>query len=480
MTIQMHALVTGRFKRVSVCILLLPVLLIGIYVFFNQLHIARFAAYFPPSHYVLGAQTFAVEKSNSIYFGEGVDMSQLLPGSSRYVKNSHGEDLIDLSAKLGITMLRITNATPPVDNNEAIYTQAEWNTVLDKMQSKGIKAIILIENPTIHQKYIPSTYLPFVQRYIIDSNVLSHPAVYGVDLYNEVAINSATNVGILQTAAQRIKRSYPNTRITLGWWAIDTFKKDEEGKPVYKWDDYAAGRKANNFIDFYSIHMYGFDQKIFGVYPDPYLYTKGFLSDVKNGLHTNKPLLIEEFGAANGEAVSDQETLGSKQLQATVYQGVYTALIDQHDPQILGAIAYQFNTRLSGPDAWAILSNNGDTLFPAAYILQKYATGVADIPIGVPYTNIPEDYLLTNKDNTSQITLKLDDIVGFNLVLDPSKQYTISTTGDSILKQTQNLMNYWGENHYYAVYHATAVGTAVISIKQDDNEEVYKVTITVQ
>ena len=100
-----------------------------------------------------------------------------------------------------------------------------------------------------------------------------------------------------------------------------------------------------------------------------------FLSQVEHGLQTKKPILIEEFGEANGDAVSDQDTIGSPQLQANIYQGVYQALKEMRSSQILGAVAFDFYSRDQYPDAWAIVKNNGNYLFPAAYILQEYALG---------------------------------------------------------------------------------------------------------
>src|SRR5204862_8283981 len=96
---------------------------------------------------------------------------------------------------------------------------------------------------------------------------------------------------------------------------------------------------------------------------------------VENGLQTQKPILIEEFGEANGDAVSDANTIGSPQLQANIYQGVYQALKELHSSQIIGAVAFDFYSRNQYPDAWSIVKKNGNYLFPAAYILQEYSLG---------------------------------------------------------------------------------------------------------
>ena len=312
----------------------------------------------------------------SLFYGVNVEMSQLLPTSKNYISNDKGEDLVDIASELGVNIFRITNGSRVGGNDEnAVFTKPEWDMVLNKMQEKGIQALILIENPSLYQKDISEDYLDFVQSYIIDSGVLSHPVVFGVDLYNEPLVTDE-NIKLMRMAAQMIKEKYPKTRLTVGWWAVATNTYDDENKVIYKWDDYNAGRAFEDFTDFYSLHMYGFDKKnLFGLYPDPYEFTRKFISKVKEDLQTEKPLLVGEFGSANGEAVSDQDTVGSSELQANTYAGVYQALNDLDDEQVMGSIAFQFYQRGTSPDAWAILKDRGNFLYPAAYILQKYAKG---------------------------------------------------------------------------------------------------------
>ena len=124
------------------------------------------------------------ESETSLFYGVNVEMSQLLPASQNYIVNDEDEDLIDIAFRLGINMFRITNGTPAFSNLESIYSREQWESVLDKMHTKNIQALILIESPTIYQRNISSKYLDFVQGYVMDSGVLLHPAVFGVDLYN--------------------------------------------------------------------------------------------------------------------------------------------------------------------------------------------------------------------------------------------------------------------------------------------------------
>ena len=70
------------------------------------------------------------------------------------------------------------------------------------MQSKGIKALILIETESNNGDYytpeIQPVYLHLVQEYI-DSGVFSNPDVYAVDIKNDPLLTDA-NIKMLQTA----------------------------------------------------------------------------------------------------------------------------------------------------------------------------------------------------------------------------------------------------------------------------------------
>ena len=294
-------------------------------------------------------------------------MSRILPTSQYYVVNSKGQDLIDISADLGINLLRITNGERSFGNEaDSIYTGDQWNQVLSKMQRKGIKALILIETASHNQDHytpdIRPVYLDLVQKYI-DSAVFAHPNVYAVDIKNEPELTDA-NISMLETAHTMIKAKYPHLLQTIG-------------SDNYDWSAFSAGQKIASIVDFYSLHMYldRPDSNHSGSSLDFNQKTKWFISQAVKDLQTTKPILIEEFGAANGDVVSDQNTIGSPELQAKLYQGVYQALKEMQSTQILGAVAFNLYSRYQHPDAWAIVKNHGDYLFPAAYVLQEYALG---------------------------------------------------------------------------------------------------------
>jgi hypothetical protein len=430
--------------------------------------------------------------STPTFYGENIDMSQILPTSQHYVVNSKGQDLIDIAADLGINLIRITNVQRSFNNNaDAVYTGDQWNQVLSKMQSKGIKALILIETESNNGDYytpdIRPAYLHLVQEYI-DSGVFANPDVYAVDIKNEPLLTDA-NLSMLQVAHTMIKAKYPHLKQTIGWWATPKLPKDPYNPNNYNWSDFSAGQKIANIVDFYSIHMYGgLDSDNLGIGLNPDLKTKAFVSQVENGLQTKKPILIEEFGEANGDAVSDQDTIGSPQLQANIYQGVYQALKEMHRSQIIGAVAFDFNSRDQYPDAWAIVKNNGNYLFPAAYILQEYALGKNNPSLQKATVITSQSYLVTNADNHTTKNLHISDRIGLKLQLDDNKNYSPSLSANGIL-QPAELFHYDPvSDSYYAVYQAISRGSAQLNILSNsrcstDNvctSQVYTLTINIQ
>ncbi len=410
--------------------------------------------------------------STPTFYGENVDMSQILPTSQHYVVNSKGEDLIDIAANLGINLLRITNAQRSVNNDaDSVYTREQWNSVLDKMQSKGIKALILIETVSSNGDYytpdIRPAYLHLVQEYI-DSDVFLHPDVYAVDIKNEPLLTDA-NVAMLRTAHAMIKAKYPPLKQTIGWWASATSPKNPYNPNNYNWSDFSAGKKIADIVDFYSIHMYALDTNNFGLGLNPDLKTKVFVSRVEDGLQTKKPILIGEFGEANGDAVSDQDTIGNPQLQANIYQGVYQALKEMHSSQIIGSVAFDFYSRNAYPDAWAIVKNNGNYLFPAAYILQAYASGKNNLSLQTTTIVNSQSYLFSNSDNDSTKSLHVSDRIGLKLQLDDSGNYVLAVSENSVLGTVENFHYDSVSDSYYVVYQVVSQGSTQINIFDESN-----------
>lgn len=77
-------------------------------------------------HLILNTLPFLSSATNNTpaFYGENIDMSQILPTSQHYVVNRKGEDLIDIAADLGINFVRITNAQRSFNNNaDSVYTR---------------------------------------------------------------------------------------------------------------------------------------------------------------------------------------------------------------------------------------------------------------------------------------------------------------------------------------------------------------------
>jgi len=403
----------------------------------------------------------------STFYGENIDMSQILPSSQHYVINSKGKDLIDIAADLGINIVRITNAKRSFNNNaDSVYTKDQWNQVLNKMQRKGIKALILIEtdsdNPDFYTPDIRPAYLYLVKSYI-NSGVFSNPNIYAVDIKNEPLLTSA-NISMLQQAHMMIKAKYPDLKQTVGWWATANQPKDPYNPNNYNWSDFSAGQKIGSIVDFYSVHMYGLDVDNFGAGLNPNLKTKVFLSQVENGLKTKKPILIGEFGEANGDAVSDQDTIGNPQLQANVYQGVYQALKEMHSSQIMGSVAFDFYSRDQYPDAWAIVKNRGNYLFPAAYILQEYALGNFNSSLRTTTITTSQSSLAKNIDDQTTKNLHISDRLGLKIQLDHSKSYSVSLSDKDMLQPLESFHYNATSDSYYVVYQAIGKGSVQLNI----------------
>lgn len=423
------------------------------------------------SYLVLNIFPFLSSTTNTnsmpTFYGENIDMSQILPTSQYYVVNSKGQDLIDIAANLGINLVRVTNVQRSFNNDaDSVYTRDQWNQVLSKMQRKGIKALILIDTDTNNADYyapdIRPVYLHLVQEYI-DSGVFANPDVYGVDIKNEPLLTDA-NLDMLQAAHAMIKAKYPDLKQTVGAWATPPSTEDPYNPHNYIWSDFSAGQKLANIVDFYSIHMYGLDSNNSGIGLNPDLRTKVFISEVQKGLQTTKPILIEEFGEANGDAVSDQDTIGSPELQANVYQGVYQALKEIHSTQVLGALAFDFYSHDHYPDAWAIVKNNGNYLFPAAYILQEHALGRNNPSLQEETSVTSQSYLVTNADNDSTKTLLLSDRIGLKLQLDTSKDYSLSLSVSSILQPAESFYYDPDSDSYEAVYQVISKGNVQLNV----------------
>lgn len=310
--------------------------------------------------------------------GATVDMSQILPESHMYVKNRRGEDLIDIGKKLGMNTFRITNITSSIKNGAtSAYTKTQWAKVLNKMQQKGMRAVILVEANAVDTQWhsnslrLDDYYINFVRNYVVNSGVCAFPNVLAIDIRNEPVID-ANNLSKLKEASQIIKASCPNAKITIGSWRIDSGSRTPTGEIDWGWHDPRAVSQINDIVDIHSVHIYGFDKIKDDKYPDPYILTTGYLNEIRK--YTTKPILIEEFGAGNGSGLTDQNTIGSELLQKQAYDGVLKAAYDMQNRNVIGAIAYLFYPRSHQPEAWNIAKDSANTLLPATQTFKKYSS----------------------------------------------------------------------------------------------------------
>lgn len=308
------------------------------------------------------------------YYGATVDMSQILPESKHYIVNNKGEDLIDLAARLGMNTLRITNITSINDTITSSYSHAQWQEVLDKMKKKNMFAVILVEGNSkdvfFHDTTLRDYYVNFVKNYVVTSDICSFSNILAIDIANEPALNP-NNLEKMTEASHLVKTACPTAKITIGSWRTDSGQRNPDGSIIYNWHDPKEVRQIENIVDIDSVHIYGFDKPKDGPYPDPYTLTTGYLNEVRK--YTNKPIFIEEFGAGNGDALTDQNTLGSQELQKNAYAGVLKAMSDFKNRGVLGATAYLLYPRSDSPDSWSITKDKGNILLPAAYTFATYA-----------------------------------------------------------------------------------------------------------
>ncbi|HEV2339187.1 MAG TPA: cellulase family glycosylhydrolase [Patescibacteria group bacterium] len=441
------------------------------FLFFISLILLVFFADAKLREYVIPLQEIvsplAGNQHNSVFYGVNVEMSQILPSSSKYVVNSQKQDLIDIAHHLGINMFRVTNETRSFPNDSSgLYTKDEWNMVLDKMKKYNIKAIVLVEyNGNDNSLYLPTLtakYVQFVKDYVINSGLGNNKNVYAIDLANEPILN-ANNIDIIRQAAKSIKSAFPKLFVTVGGWRTDTLTKDSNGNELYTWNDPSYGKLLGSFLDFYSVHIYDYDKQMLGIYPNPYQHTLNAINTIRS-FSGNKPILIGEFGEGNGEAFTDQNTLGTPSLQANVYAGVFQAVSDLHSDNILGALAYQLYPRQSYNDGWSFIENNGNTIFPAGYVIQQYATGTADIPFHLPLSNTTQTYRMTLSSIGQLKTVAIRGIIGLQLGLSSGNMYTLQLDSRNYLEQTEPFRFDKDTNYWETVFHAMNQGETEVQV----------------
>jgi hypothetical protein len=321
--------------------------------------------------------------------------------------------------------------------------------------------------------------------YIINNKLGSYHNVYGIDMVNEPTLD-INNLSILQQTARQIKAAYPNLRVTVGGWKVakGTYGCVSWGSPCS--EEPQDGKLLANIVDFYSPHLYGYDQPMngtYGPYPDPYTFTTNYF-DVMLSYTAGKPVLIGEYGASNGDEITDQGTLGSHELQANVTDAVLRAVRAYQNKNVVGSAQWAFYNRsyTTGTPGWDLVYNNGNTILPAAYVIQKYRLGTSDVPVNPPLPITVTDYIFQNADTGKTLSINQNDILGFQLTLSTANTYTFSISEPMLFTQTEPFFYQSASAYYVAVLHAANTGTATIAVTQTNNCtncRVFQLTVTI-
>jgi hypothetical protein len=302
--------------------------------------------------------------SPNIAYGVNVDMAAIIPGTPYTITTARGGNFFDLAAQLCINTLRITDIQWETSGKE--YSEATWRHVFDEAEHHHMRIILLLEDG--------GEYSAIQQaRTLLDRYGLAHSsALWLVDLYNEPNLSDPQLMAALHEEAAYVHQVAPAIPITIGGW-----KSEVPGHPgEFSWQDPADIPRLINLVDVVSPHLYEFEQGArFGLTPRQ--WTQRFLSAVRQEAQ-HKPILLEEFGAANGLAPTKQPlATGSSTWQASVYRDVLQEVAAEYDQGVIGALAWIIAPRPAlphpSPDnyernmmGWAFVLNHGQRLLPAA------------------------------------------------------------------------------------------------------------------
>ncbi|TME09819.1 MAG: hypothetical protein E6I80_07510 [Chloroflexi bacterium] len=295
-------------------------------------------------------------------YGVNVDMTAMIPNTPYTIATGQGGNFFDLAALLGINTLRITDFQWETSGKE--YFSATWRYVFDEAERHHLHVILLLEDG--------GEYSALQQAHtLLGRYGLAHaPALWLVDLYNEPNLSDPQLMTALHEEAAYVREVAPRVPITIGGWKNEI--PDHSGK--FDWQDPVDIPKFIKMVDIVSPHLYEFEQGARqGL--SPRQWVQRFLNAVHQEAQ-HKSILLEEFGAANGLAPTNESiTTGSPSWQASVYRGVLQETAAEYDQGIIGALAWIIAPRptWSYPHnyeknmvGWAFVLNQGRHLLPAA------------------------------------------------------------------------------------------------------------------
>ena len=419
----------------------------------------------------------------AIFDGVNVDMCLLNPNSPDYVKNSNGQDLIEIAAHLGINFFRINDGGPyGCTNGGSAFggagTASNWGLVLNKMAQYGIQAQIV----SGHTGGFATSSISSTVSKVIDNRLGSYPNVYGYSLVNEPEIQPNITIPALLQAQQQIKAVYPNLRLTVDGWKVKggTYGCGGTG---YCWQRPQDAALLASVVDYYSPHIYGFDRPTNGLFPNPVTFVTNYIDQVLAAAPA-KPIIIGEYGAANGYEFTDSVgQLGSPELQANATSGVLQAVRSYMSKGLLGSAQWAFfnrSTSCCGTPGWDLLYNHGNMILPAAYVIQKDETGTSDIPLTLPLPIIHHDYIYQLASNGTSVSIPQSGYIGLDLNLVAGNSYSLQISNPSLFTVTESFTG--TDGGYKGVLHPVSPGTATVSVITQNctaNCQVFQMTFAI-
>lgn len=324
-----------------------------------------------------------------------------------------GTNILDVAHSLGINVIRINLWNSPVDpvTHLSTVTKAQWDTILAKIASYGMKAIIMPHHAVYNGPgEFNNYYIPYMTDLAITKGLANNPTVLVMNLANEPYLSSG-NIAKMITVRNIIKNANPNMLVDTGGWKTPRNPCPAEFQGNYCWENPTDAHLVNMLNDFYSLHHYDYDRpsnefyrctigaypplptpSIPPIYPEPVEFTKAYIAAVRQDIQTyypneNKPIFLEEFGASNTLKCTDQSAiLKTTQQQADIYKGVYTAINQYKNTyNIIGAAnwsIYEYcplssangNGIVWKTDSTGKLNCSGKfTILPAGQVIKSFA-----------------------------------------------------------------------------------------------------------
>lgn len=126
-----------------------------------------------------------------------------------------------------------------------------------------------------------------------------------------------------------------------------------------------------------------------------------------------------------------------------------------------------FTQRGPWPEGWTIMNLDGNYLYPAAYVLNNYATGKFNYKIGSDGSLSSLGYVLTNLDSGNLHAVNVGDSVGVELKLPTTSTYKTIFTNQSLVSVSESFQFYPPRNAYEMVFHPLSAGSTTLYIYDD-------------